>query len=175
VSLFNLTRTTPLHAVIVRPFNISGPRQSGKGGFVLPRFIGQALTGRDLTVFGDGSQVRAFTHVQDMAHGIVLAAEHGQTGNAYNLGNIANKMTILQLAEAVREIVNPKVKITSVDPKQLYGPLFEEANDKFPDATLANRELGWVPQHSFTQTIRDTYEYMARLPAAELEAAIGHL
>jgi nucleoside-diphosphate-sugar epimerase len=84
-------------------------------------------------------------------------------------------VSILQLAEAVREIVNPKVKIISVDPKKIYGPLFEEANDKYPDATLATQELGWVPKHSFTDVIRDTYQYMSRMPTADLEATIGQL
>ena len=175
VSLFNLTQTTPLHASIVRPFNIAGPRQSGRGGFVLPRFIGQALTGRDLTVFGDGSQVRAFTHVRDLVDGIALAGERGVNGRAYNLGNRLNKCTILQLAEDVRAIVNPKAEIKFIDPKALYGPLFEEANDKYPDATLAIEELGWAPKYSIKETIRQTAGYMSALSPEDLVGMIGSL
>ena len=173
IALVNMTKVSDLRTTIIRPFNIAGPRQSGKGGFVLPRFIGQAMLGKDVTVFGDGSQIRAFTHVRDMADGIVLAAERGRNGVAYNLGNINNKITILGLAEAVRTIVNPDAKIVFVDPKTVYGPLYEEANDKYPDANLAKEELGWVPRYLCEDVIRDAHEYMKSLDAELFKKAAG--
>ena len=173
IALVNMAATAGLKTSIIRPFNIAGPRQSGKGGFVLPRFIGQAMTGRPITVFGDGSQIRAFTHVRDMASGIILAAEKGKNGEAYNLGNIKNKTTILELAEAVKAVVNPAAEIVFIDPKTDYGPLYEEANDKYPDATLAMKELGWEPKYLRDDVIRHATEYMKTLDSGLLQTLAG--
>jgi nucleoside-diphosphate-sugar epimerase len=156
-ALINTCTVTDLRAIIVRPFNISGPRQSPLGGFVLPRFIQLADAGKPITVFGKGNQIRAFTHVKDMVGGIILAAERGQRGIAYNLGSVKNKTTILDLAQRVKRILKSKSEIIFVDPKTIYGPLYEEANDKFPDATKAEMELGWIPKYSIDETISDAY------------------
>jgi nucleoside-diphosphate-sugar epimerase len=164
VALINTTKVTPLQAAIVRPFNVAGPRQSGKGGFVLPRFVQQALAGEPITVYGDGSMIRAFTHVKDIVDGCMLVMEKGRTGEAYNIGNPHNKTSILDLAQRVVRLANSRSKISFVDPKQLFGPLFEEANDKYPDADLAMRELTWNPRFDLDATIRDTIEYIAGHP-----------
>lgn len=163
-ALLNTCQVTNLNALIVRPFNISGPRQSGKGGFVLPRFVAAALRDQALTVFGDGQQIRAFTHVKDIADGIVLVAEKGKRGEAYNLGNPDNRCTINELADAVIRITGSNGNKVYVDPKTIYGPLYEEANDKFPDARKIMTELGWRPQYSRDQTIQQTATYMQALP-----------
>ena len=163
-SLLNLAETQNLDVRIVRPFNVTGPRQSGRGGFVLPRFIGQALSGVDITVFGDGSQIRAFTHVKDMVNGILYAMRYGARGEVYNLGNPNNRCSIGELAEEVQTISRTKSKIVFVDPKSIYGPFYEEANNKFPDATKAINELGWQPSFGRHEAIRDTLSYMKGLP-----------
>ncbi len=160
--LINTCRVTDLKAVIVRPFNISGPRQSPLGGFVLPRFIQLADAGKPITVFGTGGQVRAFTHVNDMVTGIILAMEKGITGHAYNLGNVKNKTTVLDLANRVKRILNSSSEIIFVDPKEIYGPLYEEANDKYPDATKAELELEWKPKFDIDTTIKDAYREYKR-------------
>ena len=131
------------------------------------------MLGKEITVFGDGSQIRAFTHVRDMAAGIVLAAEKGRNGVAYNLGNIHNKITILELAEAVRRVVNSNAKIIFVDPKTIYGPLYEEANDKYPDASLAMRDLGWTPKYSYEDAIRDAAAYLSKMDENRLKRITG--
>src|SRR2546426_618831 len=133
-----------------------GPHRSGKGGFVLPRFIGQALRGEPITVYGDGSMVRAFTHVADIADGLIAAMARGGSGEAYNLGNPANKTSILDLAQRVLDRVGGPSKIDFVDPKELFGPLFEEANDKYPDADKSMSELGWRPKYDIDRVILDT-------------------
>jgi UDP-glucose 4-epimerase len=161
-ALINTCTVTKLKAIIVRPFNISGPRQSPLGGFVLPRFIQLADAGKPITVFGKGNQIRAFTHVKDMVDGIMLAAENGKSGVAYNLGNVKNKTTILDLAQRVKRILRSKSDIIFVDPKTIYGPLYEEANDKFPDATKAEMELGWIAKYSIDETISDAYNEYKR-------------
>ena len=156
--------TPGLDTVIVRPFNVAGPRQSSKGGFVLPRFVQQALAGEPLTVFGDGSQVRAFTHVADIVDGLILAMQEGKAGEAYNLGNPENKTTILNLAHLVGEAMDWPMSslpatIHFLDGREVYGPDYREANDKWPDATKAITELGWTPKYSIEQTIQDVITY----------------
>lgn len=172
-ALINTCTVKDLHAIIVRPFNISGPRQSPFGGFVLPRFIQLADSGKPITVFGKGNQIRAFTHVKDMVDGIMLAMDKGKNGIAYNLGNVRNKTTILDLAQRVKRILNSKSEIIFVDPKTIYGPLYEEANDKFPDATKAEMELNWKPIYTIEDTIKDAYiEYRRQLENGTLKYKI---
>ncbi len=173
-AIINTCRVKPLDARIVRPFNVAGPRQSPKGGFVLPRFIQQLDSGKPLTVFGDGSAVRAFTHVKDMIEGIFLAMERGRIGEAYNVGNPANKTTILDLAKRVVRLMGAKEDaITFVDPKAIYGPLYEEANDKFPDAQKAATELNWVPKFGIDDTVRDALgEYRRQRQAGVLKDVV---
>lgn len=160
VALTNLTRTNGLHATIVRPFNVAGPRQSGQGGFVLPRFLAQALKDEPLTVYGDGKMVRAFTDARDISDGIVRVMRGGKPGEAYNLGNPVNRVTILELAKRVVAVTGSKSRIDFVDPKKLWGPLFEEANDKYPDAGRAMKELGWDPKYGLEDIIRETAAYV---------------
>jgi UDP-glucose 4-epimerase len=160
VALMNTCKVSDLYAVIIRPFNIAGPRQSGKGGFVLPRFIAQCLKGEPITVYGDGKMIRAFTHVADVAEGIVLALRRGRRGEPYNIGNPANKISILDLAQRTVRITGSHSRIDLVDPKKLFGPLFEEANDKFPDADRAMNELGWKPRFDLETVINDCVEYI---------------
>ena len=158
-ALVNLTKVTDLQASIVRPFNVAGPRQSPQGGFVLPRFIDQGLSGEPLTVYNDGTMVRALTHVYDIVNGLLLTMESGESGSAYNIGNPANKTTILDLAKRVIRISKSSSEIIFVDPTTLFGPLFAEANDKYPDASLALRALGWIPRYDLDVLIADTVEY----------------
>lgn len=160
ISLINMTRVSPLQASIVRPFNVAGPRQSGKGGFVLPRFIDQAITGKSLTVYGDGEMIRAFTHVKDIVSGSTLVMEKGINGVAYNVGNPSNKTSILNLAKLVIKHTNSKSQISLVDPNKLYGPLFSEASNKFPNAERIISSLNWAPKYTIKDIVLDTYEYM---------------
>lgn len=165
VALTNLHRAKGLDLCIVRPFNVAGPRQSGTGGFVLPRFAGQALASLPLTVFGDGTQRRAFTDVRDIAAGLRQIAARGETGEVYNLGNPDNACTILELAQEVREVTRTSSSISFVDPRQIYGPLYAEANDKFPD-TAKSRGIGWRPVRNRMQIIEDTVGLMRSAPPA---------
>jgi UDP-glucose 4-epimerase len=162
VMIENLARVDALHAVIIRPFNIAGPRQSARGGFVLPRFVQQAIAGANLTVYGDGKAVRAFTHVRDVAAGLVLACENGKPGDVYNLGNAENKTSIYGLAKRVIELTASESRIEHVDPKKLHGEEFAEASDKYPDASKAERALGWKPEHDLDRTVNDVVEFYRR-------------
>lgn len=145
--------TPSLNYRIIRPFNIAGPRQHSKGGFVLPRFISQAQRGEPLTVYGDGSARRAFTHVHDVVNGILLILGRGTPGPAYNLGNPLNLTTIKHLAEEVIRITGSPSTISHVNPRDLWGPSFVEVGDKWPAHCRAFK-LGWEPRHSLEDIIR---------------------
>lgn len=161
IALTNTHKARGLDVVIVRPFNIAGPRQSAEGGFVLPRFAAAALNDEPLTVFGDGTQVRAFTHVADMSRGIRLAMEKGHSGEVYNIGDYQNRTTINELASRLIALANSKSVIEYVDPTTIYGALYADANDKLPNAKRAKRELDWSPQRSLDDIIIDTLDWVA--------------
>lgn len=163
VLLGNLAKTRGLDVVLVRPFNVAGPRQSARGGFVLPRFVSQALAGEPLTVFGDGRQTRAFTHVAEIASGILAAARHAESGEVFNLGNGDNCISILELAEAVKSYTRSSSPVTFVDPREIYGDLYEDANDKLPDDALARRRLGWSPHIDCRAIVAETADYFRSL------------
>lgn len=145
-AILNHAKAGSLDAVVIRPFNIAGARQSPIGGFVLPRFLKAAQDGKPLTVFGDGRQVRALTDVRDVANGLYLAAKLGKAGEVYNIGNELNKTTIGELAEKVINITDTDSKIEYLDPKEVFGANYVEASDKYPDSAKARTELGWEPQ-----------------------------
>jgi UDP-glucose 4-epimerase len=159
-ALINLNSRLSLDAIIIRPFNIAGPRQSGEGGFVLPRFLAQARLGLPLTVFGDGRARRAFSHVKDLADGIVRSLMIGQSGRIYNLGNPENKVTVDELADIVLEVTGSPGGKSYIDPRELYGSSFAEANDKFPAAGRAMSELDWKPRYDVREIVEDTWTYL---------------
>jgi len=158
-ALINMTKVSPLQAVIVRPFNVAGPRQKAEGGFVIPRFVGQALRGEPLTVYGDGEQIRAFTHVEDIVDGLLLAMEKGKCGEVYNLGNPWNIVNVKTLTRIVQINVASSA-VEYIDPKTIHGALFAEAADKYPSAVKAFNELGWQPKHDLVKIIRDVQDEM---------------
>jgi len=164
IAIQNAARTRQLDAVIVRPFNIAGPRQSAVGGFVLPRFVGQALTGAPLTVFGDGTQRRALTHVRDVAEGLIAAMEQGRPGESYNVGGIRNATTIGDLAREVVRAAGSRSAIETIDPREVYGPHYAEAPDKIPDDTKSRTELRFEPTRALSEVVNETVLYMRALP-----------
>ena len=148
---------------IIRPFNVAGPRQMPTGGFVIPRFVEQALAGEPLTVYGDGAAVRAFTHVYDIVDGIIRAgAKAGARGRVFNLGNNENACSILELAAEVANhpalIVNVS-GIDLVDPRTLHGESFAGAPDKTPLTAEAYSRLNWSPTRDRATVITDYIEW----------------
>lgn len=139
---------------IVRPFNVAGPRQKPDGGFVMPRFARQALTGAPLTVYMPGTQLRALTHVADIVEGLLAVYERGRRGEVYNLGNAGNLCSVWDLALEVAMAVGGPSAPVLVDPT-LRWPDFTEAADKWPDAAKATRELGWHPYRDRPSIIGD--------------------
>lgn len=142
---------------IIRPFNVTGKYQLPDGGFVLPRFVQQALNGEDITVYYSGQQLRAFTWVKDIVDGIYLTsiAPENKWNEEWNIGNRSNEQTILYLAETVKKLTNSKSKIIHIDPVELHGQLFSEAPEKIPDATKIESMLGWKPTKYVNDVIQE--------------------
>jgi UDP-glucose 4-epimerase len=142
-----------LPVVIVRLFNTVGPRQTGRYGMVIPRFVEQALAGAPLTVFGDGRQIRCFCHVNDVVPALValLEAENAH-GTVYNVGN-PEQVTILDLAHHVIEATGSASGIVTVPYEQAYGAGFEDMRCRVPDCQKIRDRIGFRPQHSLSEII----------------------
>jgi len=151
------------HAVetrIVRIFNTYGPRMRLNDGRALPAFIGQALRGEDLTVFGDGSQTRSFCYVDDLVEGIyrLLMSDYAYP---VNIGNPV-EITIKEFAEEI-------IKLTGTTQKVIYRPLpKDDPKQRKPDITRAQEILGWEPKMERSEGLKITYDYFRSLPETEL-------
>lgn len=149
-----------LDTKIVRIFNTYGPRMRLNDGRVLPAFIGQALRGEDLTVFGDGSQTRSFCYVDDLVEGIyrLLLSDYHQP---VNIGN-PNEITIAEFAEEI-------IKLTGTNQKVIYKPLpVDDPRQRQPDITRAKEILSWEPKVNRAEGLKITYDYFRNLPKEEL-------
>jgi dTDP-glucose 4,6-dehydratase len=148
---------------IVRIFNTYGPRMRLNDGRALPAFIGQALRGEDLTVFGDGSQTRSFCYVDDLIEGIyrLLMSDYVQP---VNLGN-PEEITIREFAAEI-------LKLTGADQKIIHKPLpKDDPTQRRPDITLARNLFGWEPKVSRRDGLQITYDYFKSLPREALYAS----
>jgi nucleoside-diphosphate-sugar epimerase len=156
---------------IIRPFNVTGERQLVDGGFVLPRFADQALKQKDITVYFNGLQIRAFTWVKDIVNGIWLCSQAGKESDwnqEWNIGNEKNEETILYLARKVKEFTESSSNITHVDPKILHGDMFSEAPEKIPNSEKIKRRLGWIPTKSTNEIIKEVVEYYMSVLKSEV-------
>jgi len=151
-----------LRAIVIRPFNVAGPRQSRAGGFVLPTFVQQALGDRPLTVFAGGRQTRAFLGIDDLVGFVARHVDDRlfEQPALYNVGNPDNATTIQALAERVIRLLGSRSTIVQVDPKSVYGPLYFEAEsvEKVPAIGKATA-LGWSPAQSLDAIIAQCAEY----------------
>jgi UDP-glucose 4-epimerase len=155
--------------IVIRPFNVVGPRQTGAYGMVLPRFVGQALAGEPLTVYGDGAQSRCFTDVRDATHAILgLLAAPAVVGHVYNVGS-STQVRILDVAHRVIERCGSASPIELVSYSEAYGIGFEELGTRVPDTTALAGAIGWKPLHTLDETIDDVIAHS--LAAREQEAA----
>ncbi len=150
---------------IVRIFNTYGPRMRLNDGRVLPAFIGQALRGEDLTVFGDGSQTRSFCYVDDLIEGIYRLLQ-SDYASPVNIGN-PDEITIKQFCEEI-------IKLTGTDQKIVYRPLpQDDPKQRRPDITKAKELLKWEPKVNRAEGLKITYEYFKSL-SPEALAKIDH-
>ena len=155
-----------LETRIVRIFNTYGPRMRLNDGRVLPAFIGQALRGEDLTIFGDGSQTRSFCYVADLVEGIyrLLLSDYPLP---VNIGN-PSEITIKEFAEEI-------IKLTGTNQKVIYKELpQDDPKQRQPDITKAQEILGWNPQVLREEGLKITYDYFKSLPEERLYEDSNH-
>ncbi len=151
---------------IVRIFNTYGPRMRLNDGRVLPAFIGQALRGEDLTMFGDGSQTRSFCYVDDLVEGIFRLL-HSNYASPVNIGN-PDEITIKEFGEEI-------IKLTGTSQKLVSKPLpKDDPKQRKPDITLAKKLLDWEPKVNRADGLKITYDYFKTLSSEELQKTAYH-
>jgi UDP-glucose 4-epimerase len=146
--------------VIVRLFNTIGPRQTGRYGMVVPRFLCQALSGRNLTVYGTGRQSRCFTYVADVVEWLLrLAATDRAVGEIFNLGN-PEEITIEQLAQRVISLTGAQVAIDYIPYDEAYAAGFEDMERRVPDISKVTSLTGYCPRVPLEEALRLTRDWL---------------
>jgi UDP-glucose 4-epimerase len=142
-----------LPVVLFRLFNTVGPRQTGRYGMVVPRFVGQALHGEPITIYGDGNQQRCFGDVSDAVRAIAGLAQHADApGRVYNIGS-TEEVSIRELAERVKAITNSDSEIKYIPYSEAYAHGFEDMQRRVPDTNRIQELLGWQPRLSLDQIL----------------------
>ncbi len=153
-----------LPVVVFRLFNTVGPRQTGRYGMVIPRFVSQALRGEPLTVFGDGSQQRCFCDVRDVVQALLQLAQHPQAiGQVFNIGS-TEEVSIKELAERVINITGSASTTTLIPYDQAYAPGFEDMARRQPDISRVKALLGWQPTIGLDETLKAVHNYYTKRP-----------
>jgi nucleoside-diphosphate-sugar epimerase len=150
-----------LPVVIVRLFNTVGPRQTGQYGMVIPNFVKQALSGRSITVFGDGKQSRCFADVSDVVKGLAdLAVHPAAVGEVFNIGT-SNEISILDLAKKVKAMTGSKAEIIFVPYEKAYEEGFEDMPRRVPDIGKIQKLIGYQPALSLEQTLQRVIDFFS--------------
>jgi UDP-glucose 4-epimerase len=151
-----------LPVIIVRFFNTVGPRQTGQYGMVIPNLVRQALAGEPITVFGDGTQSRSFTHVADVVGALLkLVNEPKAIGEVINIGNI-EEITIYELAERIKALTNSTSVIKLVPYDQAYESGFEDMPRRVPDLTKVSSLIGYKPHHTLDDILVQVIDYFRK-------------
>jgi UDP-glucose 4-epimerase len=149
-----------LPTVVARLFNTVGPRQTGRYGMVVPTFVGQALTGRPLTVFGDGLQTRCFCHVGDVVQALVglMVLGGAAYGEVFNIGS-QEEISIYGLAERVRGLTGSGSEIVVIPYEEAYEAGFEDMPRRVPDTRKIEAATGWRPTRTLDETLADVVTF----------------
>ena len=151
----SLYTTQGLKVTTVRLFNTVGPRQTGRYGMVLPRFVQAALANQPITIYGDGSQSRVFCHVQDAVKAILtLAATDSTIGDVFNVGGVG-ETTMKELAEKIIKQTNSTSTITYTKYEDAYPAGFEDMQRRVPDITKIKNTINWTPVNTLDSIIDD--------------------
>lgn len=168
------SRHRGLRGIVIRPFNVTGPRQSERGGFVMPTFVQQALAGEDITVFASGEQLRAFLSVTDLVRFITDHMDAAlETGDLiYNVGNPHNNISVRNLADMVKEMTESTSTVLYADAKKIHGDLYEEAESFEKTPVLgAALKVGWKPEIDLDALVQETIDYYRPIVAGRTPAA----
>jgi len=139
-----------------------GPRQTGQYGMVIPNFVRQALAGEPITVFGDGTQCRSFTHVADVIRALMaLVAEPRAIGEVFNIGN-TEEVSIYSLAERVKTLTGSDSPIRLIPYDQAYESGFEDMPRRLPDLAKISQMIGYAPRHNLDTILQDVVEFIRR-------------
>jgi UDP-glucose 4-epimerase len=157
-------REKKLPTVIVRLFNTVGPRQTGQYGMVIPTFVKQALAGRPITVYGDGKQTRCFGYVGDVVGALVKLMDHPQAvGQVFNIGS-SEEVTILELAERVKELTSSESEISFVPYDEAYEEGFEDMPRRVPDISKVNALVGFRPEMTLDGILKSVINFHSGRP-----------
>jgi UDP-glucose 4-epimerase len=149
-----------LPVVIVRLFNTVGPRQTGQYGMVLPTFVRQALAGKPITVFGDGTQSRSFTYVGDVVTALIkLSQEPRAIGQVFNIGNVG-EISMMDLAEKVKAMTRSSSSIQMVPYDKAYEAGFEDMPRRVPDISKVQALIGYEPTMGLDQIVQTVIEHI---------------
>ncbi len=148
-----------LEVVPVRLFNTVGPRQTGRYGMVVPRFVRQALAGEPITVYGDGTQSRCFCDVRDVVNALTQLSQHPKaSGKVYNIGS-TEEVSILDLAELTLALTHSSSPIVKIPYQEAYKPGFEDMQRRVPDIFRIEALIGWRPTRLLQSIVGDVIEY----------------
>jgi UDP-glucose 4-epimerase len=148
-----------LETVIMRLFNTVGPRQTGQYGMVIPRFVKQALAGEPITVYGDGSQVRCFTYVDDVVDAAIKLMESpAAIGQVFNIGN-DQSITIAELATKIKELTASSSEIVFIPYDKAYEQGFEDMRIRVPNLSKARRTIGYEPKIQLDEILQKVIEH----------------
>lgn len=148
-----------LEVVLFRLFNTVGPRQTGRYGMVIPRFVRQALAGEPITVYGDGTQQRCFCDARDAVKAIASLAFHPKApGQVFNIGG-NHEISMMQLASRICELTGSSSSLQLIPYSEAYAPGFEDMQRRVPDTTRIHQLVGWQPQISLDDILRSVIEY----------------
>jgi len=162
-----------LDAVIVRLFNTVGPRQTGRYGMVVPRFVGRALHDEIIEIYGDGEQTRCFCHVSDTTRALRdLMTDLGWTaGEIFNVG-APNRTSILDLAHRVKELTGSASPMVHVPFEEVYGSGIDDMLHRVPCIDKVRRFIGWIPERSLEDILRDVIEYAGARSRSEIREEV---
>jgi UDP-glucose 4-epimerase len=148
-----------LPVIIARLFNTVGPRQTGQYGMVLPNFVQKALIGKPIIIYGDGSQSRSFTHINDVVECLTrLMMEPAAVGQVINVGN-EEEITIRDLAVMVKKMTNSASEIENISYDRAYGPGFEDMQRRSPDITKLRSLIGYAPRNDLQSIVQSVIDY----------------
>jgi UDP-glucose 4-epimerase len=159
-------REKKLPTTVVRLFNTVGPRQTGRYGMVIPTFVKQALSGRPITVYGDGEQTRCFGYVGDVVGALIKLMDHADAvGNVYNIGS-TEEISIVKLADKVRQLTNSSSEIVFVPYNEAYEEGFEDMPRRVPDTSKIHQLVGFKPDMSLDGILKSVIDFERGRPAS---------
>ena len=152
-------RDKGLPVIIIRFFNICGPRQTGRYGMVIPRFVKQALLEKPITVYADGQQVRTFTYISDALEAVITLARHPEAvGEIFNIGS-SEATTILELAGRIKALTKSRCEITHIPYERAYKKGFEDMRYRVPDISKLSKLTGYSPRVKLDEMLQRIIDY----------------